>query len=298
MPWRKLIDCCVREIVKDDFAKVGAVLRHGACASLAKSNAMDLPNAFKNDFAVALADNESVAGYGAPAKTLTAGQACRFRVILLRARLSEVRLRGARGWQARRSLSPGGTTARRKERIESASSAGDAACYAPQLTPMPAATIRKKRTVIGVPPVSQMASPRVRGCCASDEARPHEAILLQICMQNGLPGRTPLLASQLGPDVGEFCRNLFAPRLRLFEVRATCMFSIASIVADNFFLVVRKLRRSLPDALLAKHLLDRSERKFVFVGRNGCPEQRNPRGFSFGRVLQGFRKNFKLGHEQ
>jgi len=26
MPWRKLIDCCVREIVKDDFAKVGAVL--------------------------------------------------------------------------------------------------------------------------------------------------------------------------------------------------------------------------------------------------------------------------------
>jgi hypothetical protein len=88
MPWRKLIDCCVREIVKDDFAKVGAVLRHGACASLAKSNAM------------ALADNESVAGCGAPARTFTDGQACRFRVILLRARLPEVRLRGARGWQA------------------------------------------------------------------------------------------------------------------------------------------------------------------------------------------------------
>ena len=56
--------------MKDDFAKVGAVLRHGACASLAKSNAMALPNAFKNDFPVALADNESVAGYGAPAKRL------------------------------------------------------------------------------------------------------------------------------------------------------------------------------------------------------------------------------------
>jgi hypothetical protein len=75
MPWRKLVDCCVREIVKDDFAKVGAVLRHGACASLAKSNAMALPNAFKNDFPMALADNESVAGYGAPAKTLTDGLA-------------------------------------------------------------------------------------------------------------------------------------------------------------------------------------------------------------------------------
>jgi hypothetical protein len=37
-------------------------------------------------------------------------------------------------------------------------------------------------------------------------------------MQNGLPGRIQLLASQLDPDVGEFCRNLFAPRLRLFEV--------------------------------------------------------------------------------
>lgn len=86
--------------MKDDFAKVGAVLRHGACASLAKSNAMALPKAFKNDFPMALADNESVAGYGAPARTLTDGQACRFRVILLRARLPEVRLRGARGWQA------------------------------------------------------------------------------------------------------------------------------------------------------------------------------------------------------
>ena len=37
---------------------------------MAKSNAMALPNAFKNDFPVALADNESVAGYGAPAKRL------------------------------------------------------------------------------------------------------------------------------------------------------------------------------------------------------------------------------------
>ena len=67
VPWRKLVDCCVREIVKDDCAKVGAVL---PWCLLAKSNAVALPNAFKNDFPAALADNESVAGYGAPAKRL------------------------------------------------------------------------------------------------------------------------------------------------------------------------------------------------------------------------------------
>lgn len=95
--------------------------------------------------------------------------------------------------------------------------------------------------------------------------------------------------------------------LRLLRWRQLCpcidrghgvLFSIGSIVADNFVLAVRNIRRNLPDALLAKHLLDRSERKFVFWGRSSCPEQRNPRIFSFGRVLQGFRKNFKLGHEQ
>jgi hypothetical protein len=36
--------------VKDDFAKVGAVLRHGACASLVKSNVMALPNPSRTIF--------------------------------------------------------------------------------------------------------------------------------------------------------------------------------------------------------------------------------------------------------
>jgi hypothetical protein len=93
---------------------------------------------------------------------------------------------------ARRSLSPGGRN-----------SAGDAACYAPQLTPMPAATIRKKRTVLGVPPVSQMASPRVlrgrRGAAARGDpapnlhaewaARPHSVVGVAIgpCCRRVLP---------------------------------------------------------------------------------------------------------------
>ena len=183
-----------------------------------------------------------------------------------------------------------------------------------------------------------MASPRVlrgrRGAAARSDPAPN-------LHAEWAAWPHSLLASQLGPDLGEFCRNLFAPRLRLFEVsshlhvhvgeglaepiqprerqadglrdlrllrwRQFCpcidrghgvLFSIGSIVADNFVLAVRNIRRDLPDALLAKHLLDRSERKFVFWGRNSCPVQRNPRIFSFGRVLQGFRKNFKLGHEQ
>jgi hypothetical protein len=67
--------------VENDFAKVCALLCHGACASLAKSDAMALAKAFQNDGSLSLVDNESIAGHGAPSQTLTDREARGLRVI-------------------------------------------------------------------------------------------------------------------------------------------------------------------------------------------------------------------------